>query len=81
MAENAPLRMLKNKVVQQCARLAFGFSGPLFSDQLIEQTQKGKSENRTTPPSFQMVKLHSQKLDNQTQHLKEHLLNDLKSTP
>jgi hypothetical protein len=58
--QSAPIRMLRYKVLVQCARLAFGISMPLpqkekiKSNLLIHQTQ---NKNRAKPTESQSMRL------------------------
>ena len=71
-----PRRMLKNKAVQQCARIAFGFGGPLMSE--IEEQINTKSEikDMLNKPSFKILSPKDQASGKQTERLKEHLLKE-----
>ena len=71
--QKMPRRMLKNKAVQQCARMAFGFSGPIIGESPRAFENAFAGNESLTRPSFKMFSRLERGEGTQTERLKAHL--------
>lgn len=73
--QKMPRRMLKNKALQQCARMAFGFGGLIITESVELKRNTSQNNEPRTEPSFKIAPRSEQiNAGGQMERLKVHLL-------
>ena len=72
-----PRRMLRHRVIQQCARLAFGISLPEFSSIILKQSNEPVSQDKQSRQGDIPAGNESLMPESHTKKLKKHLLQSI----